>query len=110
MNLACLRDGVGDRAVGGGRVVWGGGAGALLRIVHNVLSHHYLELHFYYIRVIYPLPHYLYYYSALGPTYTVIKNYLNDLQPCTLIWVHSIIIIKCVRFATLCSYLALYYY
>ena len=107
MNLACLRDGVGGRAEGGGRVV---GGGALLLIVHNVLSYHYLELHYYYIRLIYPLPHYLYYYSALGPIDTVIKNYLNDSQPYTLIWVHSIIIIKCVRFATLYSYLALYYY
>ena len=109
MNLACLRDGVGGRAEGGGRVV-GGGGGALLLIVHNVLSYHYLELHYYYIRLIYPLPHYLYYYSALGPIDTVIKNYLNDSQPYTLIWGHSIIIIKCVRFATLYSYLALYYY
>ena len=97
---------IGGRAVGGGRVV----GGALLLIVHNVLSYHYLELHYYYIRLIYPLPHYLYYYSALGPIDTVIKNYLNDSQPYTLIWVHSIIIIKCVRFATLYSYLALYYY
>ena len=108
MNLAGLRDGVGGRAVGGGSVV--GGGGALLLIVHNVLSYHYLELHYYYIRLIYPLPNYLYYYSALGPIDTVIKNYLNDSQPYTLIWVHSIIIIKCVRFSTLYSYLALYYY
>ena len=51
-------------------VAWwggGGGGGALLRIVH------YLELHYYYIRPIHPLPHYLYYYSALGPIDTVIQ-------------------------------------
>ena len=63
MNLACLRDSVGGQVVGGGRVV--GGGGALLHIVHNVLSYHYLELHYYYIRLIDPLPH----YSHLGPFY-----------------------------------------
>ena len=52
-----------------GVALWGG---ALLRIVHNVLSYHYLELHYYYIRLIYPLPHYLYYYSELGLIDTVI--------------------------------------